>query len=224
MVFTTAPGLGRRWRTIRQAALALLALAIAHHAVYLVRYGRAAEAAMHGDHAYWPLLIGAAAVAALVVAAWWGWRLTLGARSAAARVAQPERARPFGAEWLAIFGRLFLTVASAFLALENAEHLLAHGHLDGIGVYWGPGAELTLPAIAVVVGAIALLGALVRWQERAMIARLRARRATGPIMRPQPTRIGVRWTITAALIRHQLLAANDDRGRAPPRRAAVTPA
>ncbi len=224
MVFRTGPGLARRWRSIREAALVLLSLAIAHQAVYVVRYGAVAEAAMHGDHAYWPLLVVAAALGGLVVVGWWVWRLTAGAREASSRLAEPEPGGGFGREWLAIFGRLLVAVATGFFVLENAEHLVGHGHMEGIAVYWAPGAELTLPAIGVVVGAVALLGAFVRWQEVALIERLRARRAGLLRSRPQRTRPTPAWTITAALIRHRLLCADDDRGRAPPAWAASHPA
>jgi hypothetical protein len=203
----------------------LLSLAIVHQAVYAVRYGPAIDEVMAGDHAYWPVLVVAAVAAGLLFGARWAYRLTFGAlaRSAASEPA-PEQSRGFGREWLAIVGSLLPTVVVGFLALENTEHLLGHGHLDGLAVLWAPGAELTLPAIAGVVGAVALIGAFVRWQEVAIIALLRARRQ-GPRRRWLARRSAAPdWPVTAALVRLRLLAADNDRGRAPPGRAIATPA
>jgi hypothetical protein len=223
VVFHTSAGLVRRWRRLLNSALIIVSLAASHEAVYMVRSsGASGLVPADGAHAYWPVFMLSALVALAAVGWWCRWRLTTGVRSS---VEQGQPTDDTGAgllrDWLALFIRLAPTVASAFLLLENAEHLLIHGHLEGLGVYLAPGAELSLPMILLVVAVIAALGVVVRWREVVLIGRLRAQRST-TFGRPHSVAApAVGWNITAALVQLVLMLAHDDQGRAPPARSAA---
>ncbi len=207
-------------RRVRHAALVVLSLALAHEAVYLVHHehGAAAGAIGREGHDYWPAFLAAGLGGALLIGAWWAWRLAHRVRAAAtcpaARAAQPAS---FGAEWRLLLRRLAPTVASLFLVQENVEHLLLHGQIEGLATYLAPGAELTLPLVLAVVATIAAVGALARWQEVVLIARLRLaawENVAGASEARSSAPAG--WDITAALVHLRLLLAADSQRRAPP--------
>lgn len=222
MVFQTSLGRARRWRQVRHAALILLSLTAAHEAIYLLRFGSAGLLPETGGHAYWPLMIAGAVVAVALLIGWSWWRLTFGVKAAAgnsSRVA-PEPAGFLGEGW-SIFGRLAPQVAAAYVVLENAEHFFGHGHFEGLDVYLSPTTALALPLLLLVVAAVSGLGALVRWREVVLAARLRARRAHTTRRHRSRAPFTSRWIVTAALVRVRLLLASSDLGRAPPVTSAV---
>jgi hypothetical protein len=223
VVLHATPVQVRRWRRLLYLALLVVALAVTHEAVFIVR-GHDATGIFPTDpaHAYWPAFLVMALVAFAGLAWWARWRLTSGVRSAAANPTTADRpADGTFDQWQRYFARLAPTFAAAFLLLENAEHLMSHGHIEGVGVYTAPGAELALPVLLSVVGAISLLGALVRWREITLIERLRAMRARVAHRRHGPISQAPHWRVTAALVQLELLMARDDHGRAPPQASAI---
>jgi hypothetical protein len=220
VTFLTSARNARRWRWLRQAALVALALFVAHEAVYLVRYGDAAHTATldaSAGHAYWPAFLAIVGLSLVLLALRAGWRLTLGARQAAEAApssADPAAAASWAAEWRHLFARLAPVTASLFLLQENLEHLIGHGHVEGLAVYIGAGSELALPVVLAVVAGLAGLGALIRWQEAVIAARLRAGRLRHA--RPGASLPDAGWHVVAAIVR-RLLLGDDVRGRAPPR-------
>lgn len=215
MVFHTSAAIATRWRRIRHLALIVVSLAVAHEAVYAARVGEVLSVIGDEEHRYWHAFLIVAVVALVVLAVGWWRRISTTARRAAAAGPSDNQSSGFAGEMKAILVRLAPAVGSAFLVLENVEHLVAHGHIEGMGVYMAPGSELTLPIVLAVVATIASIGALVRWREVCLIARLRTIRARrlriAPASPPTPG-----WDITAALVRLSLLLSGDDWGRAPP--------
>jgi len=221
VTFLASASWAGRWRRARHAALFVAALAVAHEAVYFVRYPDPAHAATamsaSGHDRYWLLFLVAATAAAVLLAAWVAWRLTGGVHAAAAERASREAGSDLlRHEWLAILRRVTPAVAAAFLVQENLEHAGAHGHFEGLNVYLGPGNELSLPALLAISALVAAGGALIRWRERLLIARLRARMPHHVARRRAELRSPRTWDITAALVRLRLLVARHDHDRAPP--------
>jgi hypothetical protein len=120
----------------------------------------------------------------------------------------------YGAEWRRIAGRLAPSAAALYLVVENLEHLIGHGHAEGLGVYLAPESILALPMVIAAAALAAAVGALVRWRETALIERLR--RMVRRYALPAPARAPERWQITAALVRLRLLSVSSDSNRAPP--------
>lgn len=198
--------------------LGAVALAVSHDAVFLAQTGpgNALVAALRQDgHAYWAFVSIGLAVLGLVVGIGSLLRLRRLHRWAAAlgeRVG-PMRAGAYLARTLDIWARLFPVVAIGFLVQENVEHVVAHGHLIGLGALGGAEYPLALP----VIGAISLLAAIgagaFRIAERELIVRiaaaLRAALVRAPrrlVLRP----VGVlRWATVPVLARAGA-------GRAPP--------
>jgi hypothetical protein len=118
-------------------------------------------------------------------------------------------------QWAALARPLVVRTLVLFLFLENAEHLRAHGHLEGLAIYLAPDALWVAPLLAVAAAGLALLGALVRWRERVLIARLSIGRARLRV-RSAPNAAPVRWELIAAACRHRLILLASDLGRAPP--------
>ena len=221
VTFLASASWAGRWRRVRHAALFVAALAVAHEAVYFVRYPDPAHAATamsdSGHDRYWLLFLVAATAAAALLAAWVAWRLTGGVHAAAAgRDSRATGNDSFRHEWLTILRRVTPAVAAAFLVQENLEHAAAHGHFEGLNVYIGFGNELSLPVLLAVTGVVAAVGALIRWRERVLIARLRARMPLHVARRRAELRSPGTWDITAALVRLRLLVARHDHDRAPP--------
>lgn len=216
MIVNADSRLARRWRRIRHAALVVVAVTLAHELIYLFRFGQAGVVPADGGHAYWPALLVLAATAVVLLLARARWRLTIGVRITAAGGTRSESGSTtaYRAEWRSIFGRLAPVVAAAYLVIENVEHLVGHGHVEGLGVYLNPSTLLALPIVLALAAATAALGALVRWREIVLVERLR--RAAPQRVRITPVVPPRRWLITAALVRRMKLAATSDPNRAPP--------
>lgn len=220
VVFRTSATLARRWRQVRHVALVLVSLALAHEAVYAVRPHALPGTGGDAEHRYWLAFLLVALIGCLTLVIGWLWRISRSVLGGPPLATGSDReTQGFVGELRLILGRLAPTVAASYLVLENAEHALAHGHLEGAGVFLAAGSEFTLPVVLAVVTTIAAVGALVRWREVVLIGRLRAGRSrTVRVRRSSPP--APRWSITAALIKHSILLGRDDLGRAPP---ATTP-
>jgi len=120
----------------------------------------------------------------------------------------------FGPEVRSIWGRLLPLVAILFLAQENIEAVVAHGHLAGLDPLVADSA-IALPILALITGGLAVLGALLRWR----VAVLRARTSSWNHQTRQPAPAQVvagRWRTVGALAPRQWLTVRLDAGRAPP--------
>ena len=229
MIVATSPRSARLLGRARFGLLALIAVWLAHDAVFVVEHGIGAglaTAMRDGGHdAYWPAFSIVAIVAATVL----GLRAVVrlgrlggvpgagapgrGSQATAGRTgAAPTYLRQLARLWPPLAG----LVAVAFAVQENVEHLAGHGHLIGAGALVGPEYPLAIPVIALVTLIAAAIGSLVRWR----IAVLEARRgglAQPPrdrglaARRPDP-----RWALVAAERRHALWQVRLDAGRAPP--------
>ena len=223
MTLHASPVALARLHRVRFGVLALVALLLAHDAVYLAAHGPDTAAAMAASgHGYWPtwtalvLLAGSvtAGIALLTL-------VRLRARLAAARAELPRRSRPApaaGPGWLAglvsLWPRLALVVVLGFLLQENAEALLAGHAAPGIGALDGP---LTLQALVAVSGLVAAAGAFLRWRERVLVASLAAARsAASRHHRPTAAAAPPAWGDIAAIVAHGWIVARRLAGRAPP--------
>jgi hypothetical protein len=197
--------------------LGAVALAVSHDAVFLAQTGPGHDlvaALRSGGHAYWAILSFGLAVLGLAVGI--GsllrlhrlrrWADALGERHG------PMPSATYLARAFGVWARLFPLVVLGFLLQENAEHLVAHGHLIGLAALGGAEYPLALP----VIGAISLLAALTTGAfsiaERELIVRiaaaLRAVRARAPRRLVRPAVI-LRWATVPVLAR-------PGAGRAPP--------
>jgi hypothetical protein len=213
---TSAPH-AAAWRAARRGALLLISLTVAHDLIYRARYDWAYSQGEVDGHGYWPLMI-LLTITAFAAITFRSVRRLAAASSDAQ--GQPEEqsfsASTAASEFRALLVGLLPRVVAAYVVLENVEHLLNHGHVEGIDVLFGPGNELVLPIIAAVASALSLLGALVRWRERILVAQARRLRALNVRYRHTRTAPPTRWVVTGALIRLRLLLAPHDVGRAPP--------
>ncbi len=227
MTFQVRAGSAQRFRRMRSVLLLVVALVVAHDAVYAVRFGPGPDLAhaLGGDqhHLHHPALLLMAVGAAIVLGLF-----------AVVRIARlTQRATGLGAgsrdqpstielrrEWRSIWRFLGPRVVLLLLLQENAEHLFGHGHFEGLSVYLAPESLLSLPVILAVTALIALAGALVRWREEALGRRIRAALARRPrtttAHRPSPG-----WGVVAAICRHRWILLRRDLGRAPPLAAAA---
>jgi hypothetical protein len=197
--------------------LGAVALAVSHDAVFLAQTGPGHDlvaALRSGGHAYWAILSIGLAVLGLAVGIGSLLRLHRLRRWADA-LGERHGPMPSGTYLARAFGvwaRLFPLVVLGFLLQENAEHLVAHGHLIGPAALGGAEYQLALP----VIGAISLLAALAAGAfsvaERELIVRiaaaLRAVRARAPRRLVRPAVI-LRWATVPVLAR-------PGAGRAPP--------
>jgi hypothetical protein len=197
--------------------LGAVALAVSHDAVFLAQTGPGEvllAALRQGGHEYWTIVSVGVGVLGLAVAIGSLLRLHRLRRLARALGDRPGPMlsstyfpRAFG-----VWARLFPLVVLGFLLQENAEHLVAHGHLIGLAALGGAEYPLALP----VIGAISVLAALAAGAfsvaERELIVRiaaaLRARRVHAPRRLVRPTGI-LRWATIPVLARAGA-------GRAPP--------
>ncbi len=229
MIVATSPRSARLLGRTRFGLLALVAVWLAHDAVFVVEHGIGAglaTAMRDGGHdAYWP----AFSIVAIVTATVLGLRAVVrlgrlggvagaGAPGRRGRVtagrtgAAPTYARQLGRLWLPLAG----LVAVAFAVQENVEHLAGHGHLIGAGALVGPEYPLAIPVIALVTLIAAAIGSLVRWRIAVLEAR-RGRRLRMPrdrglaARRPAPG-----WALVAGERLHALWLVRLDAGRAPP--------
>ncbi len=230
------------WRASRSTAraagsgrfvlLTIVALFVAHDAIFLAEYGIgdtfAAAMRQSGHDGYWPvymLLVGVAgatlvASTALRVAR---LRLRLAALGTPHRGAfalglqdRAPAVRSYRGELLVLWIRLFAAVVVGYVIQENLEHI-AHHHVPGLGVLFGPDNPLALPALAAITFILAAVGALVRWRIAILGERLARAVAAGA------HRSGLRATrpaagswIAAAVSAHHWTIARQDPGRAPP--------
>lgn len=214
---------------LRFGALALASVWFAHDAVFAAEHGFGAgfaQAMTEGGHdGYWTVFTLAVGVAGTLLALWAAVRLTRLATALGSDRAVPHRAGPaaptttYRRELVGLWRPLLVVTATVFTLQENAEHLLGHGHLIGLGALAGPEYPLALPVLALVTLAAAAVGALVRWRIAVLEARLagylhRPRQRGLAASRPSP-----RWTHIAAIRAHAWFLVRLDAGRAPPRSA-----
>lgn len=227
MIVATSHRSARLLGRARFGLLALVAVWLAHDAVFVVEHGIGAglaRAMRDGGHdAYWPAFSIVAIVAATVL----GLRAVVrlgrlrdtarpgrGTRSIGGR--SDDAAPSYGRQLVRLWLPLYALVAVAFAIQENVEHLAGHGHLIGAGALVGPEYPLAIPVIGLVSLVAAAIGSLVRWRIAVLEARL-GRRAEAPrdrglsARRPAP-----RWALVAAERLHALWLVRLDAGRAPP--------
>ena len=229
MTIATSHGTARLLRAARFGLLALVSVLVAHDAIFAAQYGFGAafaDAMRAGGHdPYWPILSTLAVVAATLL----GLRaiLRLGHLRSTEPPNRPVRAtasfghvaRSYRRELVILWPPLFALVSVAFGVQENAEHLLGHGHLIGIGAVTGPEYPLALPVIALVTLLAAAVGALVRWRIAVLQARL-----AGRLHPTRPRGLTARrahpgWADVAAIRAHAWFLVRLDAGRAPPHHA-----
>ena len=211
MIFRTGHIAVMRWRALRQAALVILSLAVAHEVIYWSQ-GETTLVPQDGAHGYWPAMLATAAIGALMLSAWSMWRI--GRSALATESSGPPAPASLRDEWRSIVMRLLPAVTLTYLILENVEHILAQGHAEGIDVFLTPGQLLSFPLLVAVVALFGALGALVRWHE-AVIARVALSRRSRP--RPnRPTSTRLVWFDRAEVARNARLLFREDLGRAPP--------
>ena len=235
MTFSTSRRSARAWQAIRFAALAIIALLVAHDAVFALRFGvgQGMDAAMSesGHDGWWTPLTIAVAILGGVLAAGAcvrvvGLSTRLGAQAAgrargvdcgamAAPPAEPAvasvREVAYGPELLRLWRGLLACVTAALVVQENLEHLLSQGQLPGLEPLAGP---LTIPALVVVSFVFAALGALVRWRISILQRRIAATCAGWPRASAALPPDGS--AILAALLAHRWLLVRRGPGRAPP--------
>ena len=220
-------------RRVRFSMLVLVALFLAHDAIFVAQNGIGdgfAAAMRRGGHdGYWSaymLLVGIAgtAVVAITTVRFGRRRLRLAIPgtldrdpSFEAGSLQPARSAPsYRRELLGLWVRLFVVVLVAYVIQENLEHA-THDHLPGVGVLVGPENPLALPALAVVTLLLAVLGALVRWRIAVLDERLARAVAGGPRpATPRATHPAAGAWIAGAVCAHHWTIARQDPGRAPP--------
>jgi hypothetical protein len=193
-------GFQRATRRLRLPILALAGVVIAHDAIFASDVGVTALAGAlrrsgHGDA--WTALslvsLSVAFLAGLAAVA----RIARLRREAASVGSQPRRlsapvAPPpgypsYAGEVRALWPRLVVLVGLGFLVQENVEALSGQAPLPGLQPLFGAH-PLALPVLLAVTLAMALVGALLRWQTRALEARVRQLRAALPRLdrsRPQ---------------------------------------
>ncbi len=169
-----------RTRTrIATVTMILVALVVAHDLVFLAAYGAAyGEALAHTGHDHgWTSAVVTVLVAGLVclVAGLWQLRrLSLLARLAGDRAADPPSRASFGRRWLRLAVGIAMATIILFVAQENVEHLGIGEPLPGLGVLLSPEYPNAIPIIVCVASAVALVGALFGWRFAVLAARLRA--------------------------------------------------
>jgi hypothetical protein len=195
-------------------ALAGLALFVAHDATYVLQVGPGeplAAVLRTAGHAYWSWASTALAISALaagLVALLRVRRLRAHADRVAARPVSVSMRTRLPLTW----ARLLAVVALAFVAQENVEHVLVHGHLLGPSALLGPENPLALPVLAIITLVGAVVAVLVAGTEAALVAAITAalrqsRRAPRIVPRP-PSHLHV------ALLS---VLGTSGAGRAPPR-------
>ena len=160
-------------RTVAFWLVAAACLLAAHDLVYLVQLGPGrplADALRSAGHGYWPIASALITAGAVVLVVRWVLRLHRLERRARglAAVGATGRVRQF----LALWGRLLLVVAVAFVLQESAEHFVSHHHAPWLGALGGPEYPLALPILASITFLGALVTSLVRERERTLLARI----------------------------------------------------
>ena len=218
MTFATSRGLVRAWRSTRFAGLVLVALFLAHDALFAVRAGGGqgvVEAMSPEGHGGWwtPYMLLVLGVAAgLAGGALWRLRRLTQVQARLGIVDRGSDRSGYRRELSHLWRAMFPVVVVLLLVQENLEHLAAEGHAAGLEPIASP---LAVLAIALAVLGVAGVGALVRWR----IGEIEARLATASRRRwPRAAAVPVppRSWIASAFLRHRRLLIRDDPGRAPP--------
>jgi hypothetical protein len=227
MVVQASPVAARLAGPVRLALLTILALLVAHDAVYVYHYGvghELAGAMAEGGHdAYWPAwtLIGVAAAAVLFVAS---ARRFLGLSSVLRAAGTDRRPRPgpalpapsYLAETARLWAWLWTVVVVLFVVQENVETLSHVGQLVGFEPIAGPETRLAIPILAIITLSLAAIGAVVRWQLAVLEARVRASRRVTRHRRIADSAPAPEWAAVHALAPTRWMLARPDAGRAPP--------
>jgi hypothetical protein len=205
-------------RLIGFAAMSLVALVIAHSAVFLLAYGSGYDEALaHSGHdGAWGTAVAvvlAAAIGLLGLGAWRLHRLGVVARGLAARK-RDLRPGPGGfARRLAwLWSSLAGSTTLLFVLQENLEHQHAGQALPGLGVLGSadyPHAALVIAAITL---AVAFVVVLFRWRRDVLVARITEARATWQ----DAPRIARRRAPLWIEHRHASIVVHQVSGRAPP--------
>lgn len=223
MTLTADPRAMAWLRRARFWALALLALVVAHDAVYLATYGsRYAETMASTGHGYWvtyvllalvlggiPLLLTGVALVAL------RRRITRTRTGLVGPLPRDPAAGPsYLGELVGLLPRLAFVLVLGFLLQENLESVAAGHGLPGLHALAGP---FTMPVLGLVAALVAAAGALLRWRERVLVARLAAARAAAARHhRPVAASAAPAWGAIAAIVAHGWICARRLAGRAPP--------
>lgn len=210
----------RVWRSIRFAGLVLVALFLAHDALFAVRFGGGqgmADAMSREGHGGWwtPYMLLVLGVAGgLAGGALWRLRRLAHLQARLGIVDRGSDPTGYPRELSHLWRVLFPVVTALVLVQENLEHLATAGHPAGLEPIASP---LGVLAIALAVLGVASLGALVRWRISEIEARLaKASRRSWPRSAAAP--VPPHSWIAAAFLRHRRLLIRDDPGRAPPAR------
>jgi len=228
MVLTARPDLMPWLRRVRFWALALLALVVAHDAVYLAEYGARYHAELaNTGHAYWltfaplALVVGGVPIGAAVAGL---FRLRTSIRHIGASAEPDPRrwdrpaGRPYLGELVGLLPRLFLVVVVGFTLQENGESILAGHGIPGLHVLAG---SLTVPMLVTISFLIALAGAWLRWRESVLVLRLKVARQLARRLHSRADHAAPRWGEIAAVVAHGWIIARRLAGRAPPVSAAA---
>lgn len=113
-----------------------------------------------------------------------------------------------------LWPRLFLVVTAAFLLQENVEHLAAGMPMPGLWVLAAPAYPFAIPALLLVTGLLAAIGAWFRHREAILVGRLCAACVADALRHRQVAK--PRWPDLGWLAAHRLLLARLAAGRAPP--------
>jgi hypothetical protein len=223
MVVPASPKFARIAGLLRLALLTLVALHLAHDAVYVAHFGTGHDLASamgeRGHDAYWPAFTQAGIVAAAALGAFAIARFALLSRAAGRPMrigGQPELVRPgYRPELARLWACLWALVIPLYVGLENLEAFVLSGDVLGFEPLAGAETRLALPIIALITFALAAAGALVRWRIRVLEARLAA--TSGGRWQPAPDEApAVEWGPVGLLAANRWIAGRPDAGRAPP--------
>jgi hypothetical protein len=220
MILRATPGRVRLGRRVRTGILAIVALLVAHDAIFLAEYGNGpafARAMSEGGHdGYWlPFTVGATLAGGFLLLRALTTLRHLRVQASAIHWIEELPSPSYTSELLGIWRVLFPLVTVLFALQENVEHLATHGHFLGLEALAGPDVPLALPVVAAVTCALAAIGALLRWR----IAVLRRRIATAAAAhhRAADERLCPEWGSIHASAPHRWMIGRLDAGRAPPR-------
>jgi hypothetical protein len=177
---------------LAQAVLALIALALAHHAMYIVsgESGTASATGTPSADGYWrsiELVVAVAAAGLIATAAQQLWRLRRQAqrvRLGSDIVPESELSylfRLFLPAWL----RVTALTTALFVVQENIERSIIGAPLPGLYALAPADCQFAFLFIVGAAATVALVASLVRWRTLVLGARLRAassgRRRTGSV-------------------------------------------
>lgn len=205
-------------RLIGFAATSLVALVIAHSAVFLLAYGPGYDEALaHSGHdGAWGTAVAvvlAAAIGLLGLGAWQVHRLGVIARDLAVRKGD---LRPGPGGFARRLARLWSSLAGSttllFVLQENLEHRHAGQALPGLGVLGSSEYPHAAVVIAAITLAVAFVVVLFRWRHDVLVARITSAGAPWQNAR----RIVRRHTPVWIEHRHASIVVHQVSGRAPP--------